>query len=151
MKKFLTSVIVVALLLSLVCFAACSKETSFEKVVKCAKDMQDFMVELEDFESFVIDDDCGYKLGYDDNPFTVFIYIPFTATFTDGDVWEDVAYYASGYFVGYLSDFDDGSYEELDLDTQLLYLSAGLIYLRNEADEKFSAEDVTNALTPIEE
>ncbi len=151
MKKFLTSIIVVALLLSVVCFAACTKETSFEKVVKCAKDMQDFMVELEDFESFVIDDDCGYKLGYDDYPLTVFIFIPFKATFTDGDVWEDVAYYAGGNFVGYYSDFDDGSYEELDLDTQLLYLSAGLIYLRNEADEKFSAEDVTNALTPIEE
>lgn len=151
MKKFLTSVIVVALLLSLVCFAACSKETSFEKVVKCAQDMQDFIVELDDFESFEIDDECGYKLGYDDYPLTVFIFIPFKATFTDGDVWEDVAYYASGYFVGYLSDFDDGSYEELDLDTQLLYLSVGLIYLRNEADEKFSAEDVTNALTPIEE
>ena len=73
MKKFLTSVIVVALLLSLVCFAACSKETSFEKVVKCAQDMQDFMVELEDFESFEIDDECGYKLGYDDYPLTVFI------------------------------------------------------------------------------
>lgn len=151
MKKFLTSIIVVALLLSVVCFAACTKETSFEKVVKCAKDMQDFMVELEDFESFVIDDDCGYKLGYDDYPLTVFIFIPFKATFTDGDVWEDVAYYAGGNFVGYYSDFDDGSYEELDLDTQLLYLSVGLIYLRNEADEKFSAEDVTNALTPIEE
>lgn len=151
MKKFLTGVIVVALLLSLVCFAACSKETSFEKVVKCAQDMQDFIVELDDFESFEIDDECGYKLGYDDYPLTVFIFIPFKATFTDGDVWEDVAYYAGGNFVGYYSDFDDGSYEELDLDTQLLYLSAGLIYLRNEADEKFSAEDVTNALTPIEE
>ena len=150
MKKFLTSIIVVALLLSVVCFAACSKETSFEKVVKCAKDMQDFMVELEDFESFVIDDDCGYKLGYDDNPFTVFIYIPFTATFTDGDVWEDVAYYAGGNFVGYYSDFDDGSYEELDIDTKLLYLSVLLIFLEGEATELFSQEEVTKALNTIE-
>ena len=150
MKKFLTSVIVVALLLSLVCFAACSKETSFEKVVKCAQDMQDFMVELEDFESFEIDDECGYKLGYDDYPLTVFIFIPFKATFTDGDVWEDVAYYAGGNFVGYYSDFDDASSEELCIATKLLYLSVGLIFLEGEATELFSPEEVTKALNPIE-
>ena len=149
MKKFLTCIIVVVLLLSVVCCVACSKETSFEKVVKCAKDMGDWAATLDDFESFEIIEPCGYKRGYEDYPFTVFVYIPFKITYTDGDYWTDCAYYVGGKFMGYYSDFDDETYKkELDLDDQLLYLYTGLIYLGDEADEKFSIEEVMNALYP---
>ncbi|MDE5991154.1 MAG: hypothetical protein K2H36_06190 [Clostridia bacterium] len=152
MKKFFTCIIVVVMLLSIVCCVACTKETSFEKVVKCAKDMYDWATtDIKDFESFEIIDACGYKRGYDDYPFTVFIYIPFRITYTDGEYWEDVAYYVGDSFIGYYSDFDDGTYEKkLDLEEQLLYLNCGLIFLGDEADEKFSKEEITQAISPTE-
>ena len=147
MKKFLTCIIVVILLVSVVCCVACSKETSFEKVVDCAKEVQTIMMMDDDLESFEINGDCGYKLGYDDYPFTVFIYIPFKATYKNGEQWIDVAYFAGGDRVGFYTDFDDGTYDEWDIDTQLLYLSAGLVHLEDLATEKFSKDEVNKALS----
>ena len=150
MKKFLTSIIVVVMLLSIVCgCVACSKETSFDKVVKCAKTLQEVMT--KEFDSFEICEDCGYTRGYDDYPFTVYIYIPFSVEF-EGETYYDVAYFVSGDFIGFESDYDDGSYEkDLDLDDQIQFLLSSLIYVRNDAKEKFSKEDVTKALSPESE
>ena len=149
MKKFLTSIIVVVLLLSVVCgCVACSKETSFDKVVKCAKDMQDWAPSEENFQSFEIYDECGYRVGYRDYPFTVFIYVPFKITYTDGDYWVDVAYYVNGDFIGYYSDFEDDYYETKleDPEDQIYYLCSHLIFLGDEAKEKFSKDEVNIAL-----
>ncbi|MDE6189059.1 MAG: hypothetical protein K2G37_02065 [Clostridia bacterium] len=150
-KKVLACVVVVVLILSIICCAACSNETSFEKVVKCAKDLQSTMSKLDNFESFVIDDACGYKKGYEEYIFTVFIYIPFTTTDTNGDYWKDVAFYVGGELIGFYTDYDDGSYKELDDEDQLLYLYASLIFLEESASETFSKDDVMKAIAPATE
>lgn len=141
MKKVLTSVIVVVMLLSIVCCCvACNKKAPFDQVVDCAKELK----EMVNDETFEISGDCGYQ-KYFEFEGTTYLYIYIAIQFrVNGEF--DVAYFVDGKFVGYESNYEDGTYDTWSDTKQERFLESSLIWLDGEYTEVYSKEEVTNAI-----
>ena len=146
MKKVLTSVIVVVMLLSIVCCCvACNKKAPFDQVVDCAKALK----EMVNDESFEIAGDCGYQKYFEDDDtvyLNIYIAIQFKITDESGEDIYDIAYYVDGNFVGYDSNYDDGSYKSFPESRKLKYLQSLLIELDGYYTEVYTKEEVCNAM-----
>ncbi len=142
MKKILISLIVIVTVLSIFCCVACTPQDKFEQVVKCAGKVRDMM---ECPDTFYISSDCGYQLGYEDN-FNVYIAIQFYSETAQGEEIWDVAYFVNGSFVGFESNYDDGTYKQWSDSKQLSFLESSLIYIDGYYSEVYSKEEVNGAL-----
>ena len=147
MKKVLTSLIVVVMVIAVVCgCVACSTQDPQEAVIDCAKYLQNKWG-----GTFEIAGDCGYRKNYTFEGTTymnTYIGIPFEVKNEEtGEVIiRDIAYFVNGSFAGYESNYEDDSYKEWSDNSQLHFLLASLIYIESDFTEVFTKEQVNSAL-----
>ena len=142
MKKVLTSVIVVVMLLSIVCCCvACNKKAPLDQVIDCAKELK----EMINDDSFEIAGDCGYQ-KYFEFEGTTYLYIYIAIQFRVNGKF-DVAYFVDGKFIGYESNYDDGTYDTWSETRQERFLDSSLIWMDGEYTEVFSKEEISSALS----
>ena len=146
MKKVLTSIIVVIMLLSIVCCCvACNKKAPLDQVIDCAKAFE----EMIDDESFEIAGNCGYQKYFEFEGVTyLYIYIAIQFKYTDESEEEvyDVAYFVDGKFIGYESNYDDGTYETWSDTRQERFLDSSLIWIEGEYTKVFKKDEINSAL-----
>ncbi|MDE7070345.1 MAG: hypothetical protein K2O86_00015 [Clostridia bacterium] len=147
MKKVLTSLIVVVMLIAVVCgCVACSTKDPFDQVVDCAKALR---TEIND-ESFEISGRCGYEKYYTDDEGTthlyIFVAIPFQVKGESGEYVKDVAFYVGDSLIGYMSDFDEENYEQWTSQTRLEKFLYSIEVWIEGYTEVFDKEKVNSAL-----
>ena len=145
-KKILTSVIVVVLLLSVVCCCvACTKKAPIDQVIDCAKTLRDMLND----ETFEISAKCGYQKYFEFEGTTymnIYIAIQYKVTDESGEDIYDVAYFVNGKFIGYESNYDDGTYKSWTDSRQERFLESSIIYTDGVYTEVFSKEEINAAL-----
>ncbi len=142
MKKLLTSVIIIIMLLSVFCcLAACNKKAPFDQVVDCAKALKDIVND----ESFEIAGEFGYKKNFEFEG-SVYLYDYVVIQFKVKDQVE-VAYFVDCKFVGFESDYDNGTYKQWSESRQERFLESSLIFLDDDYgyDYIYTKEDVITA------
>ena len=146
MKKFLTSIIVVVLLLSVVCgCVACNKKAPLEQVVDCVIKLKEILND----ETFEISNDCGYQKYYQDEDgikLNIYIAIQFKVTNASGEDVYDIAYFVNGSYVGLDSNYEDGTYDTWSDSKKLQFLESALICIDGYYTEVFSKDEVNSAL-----
>ena len=147
MKKVLTSLVVVVMLIEVVCgCVACSTKDPFDQVVDCAKALR---TEIND-ESFEISGRCGYEKYYTDDEGTthlyIFVAIPFQVKGESGEYVKDVAFYVGDSLIGYMSDFDEENYEQWTSQTRLEKFLYSIEVWIEGYTEVFDKEKVNSAL-----
>lgn len=139
-RKVAVMIVVVMLLSIIVCFQLVACDTSDEKfneIVSCAKTLE---TKYKNCTNFSITGNCGYK-EYDGNDANgTYVSIPFKMTsLRDGYVYEDVAFFCNGEYIGYKSSFNQVN------PSPRLYRAMN-IYLCKDFDKTYSASELNEAL-----